>query len=101
MQLAIYLGVLAQELVEMFLQPLEDSGHDAEITQRLVGQVQACDHGVYTLSYAMAERGRYELFVRIAGKDVFGSPFRVVVAPGCRSGNSSSKIDTLLCALRL
>jgi len=35
--------------------------------ERKAGVVRSCDRGTYTLSYSMAEPGRYRLFVKVAG----------------------------------
>jgi len=62
----------------------------AEVTsgeqEKRAGTVKSCDHGTYTLSYTMADAGRYRLFVKVAGQNSGGGPWRVTIAPGCRSG---------------
>jgi len=45
----------------------------AEVTsgeqEKRAGTVKSCDHGTYTLSYTMADAGRYRLFVKVAGQN--------------------------------
>jgi hypothetical protein len=44
---------------------VEDSEGAGE--EKKAGVVRSCDHGTYTLSYSMAEAGRYSLHVKVAG----------------------------------
>mmetsp|Transcript_34367 Transcript_34367/g.67157 ORF Transcript_34367/g.67157 Transcript_34367/m.67157 type:complete len:309 (+) Transcript_34367:2-928(+) len=76
------------ELVEIFVMPSKagsDEGGAAGLG-KFSGVVKACDHGQYLLAYSLKEQGRFELHVRVGGKEVSRSPFRIMVAPGCRSG---------------
>ena len=43
--------------------------------EKKAGRVKSCDHGTYTLSYAMPDAGRYLLYVKVAGLDT-GAPSR-------------------------
>ena len=58
----------------------------ADHAEKRAGVVQSCDHGKYTLVYSMTDAGRYTLHVKVAGQTVGEGPWRVTVAPGCRSG---------------
>ena len=47
--------------------------------EKKAGRVKSCDHGTYTLSYAMPDAGRYLLYVKVAGLDS-GAPPRARVS---------------------
>jgi len=75
-----------KELVEVYLEVIPESGSALSTQERLSGKVRSCNHGMYTLSYSMTEVGRYSLYVKVGEHDAGGAPFRVTIAPGCRSG---------------
>ncbi len=47
--------------------------------EKKAGRVKSCDHGTYTLSYAMPDAGRYLLYVKVAGLDT-GAPWHASVS---------------------
>lgn len=73
-----------RELVELYLSATAGGG--AQSSERMAGTVESCDHGTYTLAYRAHDPGRFELHVLVGGQEARGSPYRLAVGPGCRSG---------------